>query len=233
MSPFDDLDFVERFLQKRQSPRSLNNLLDTPMLLELAGDFQSKSVVEIGCNVGSLAEKLTETGLARYIGFDISEAFLARARKRIVDSRFAFEVLDANAGLPECSADLVLSGLTLNFVENAKLLLATTQRALSEGGLFVFSIRHPMRTSNLEGKRSDGSWNVRDYCEEGRRTHHWHGAECTIYHRTVSTWISMLAASGFQILKMKEPLLDPNKSLPDDMDHCLLPGVLFFKCRRI
>jgi SAM-dependent methyltransferase len=233
MTPFDDPEFVERFLAKRRSPRSINNILDTPTLLDLVGNVDGKRVVEIGCNAGDFSQQLATTKLAKYAGFDISATFVSLARAKVTDSRFSFEVLNVSMGLPTVTADVVVSGLTLNFVENIARVVLTVHQILPIGGHFVFSIRHPLRTCNLLGKQNDGTWNVRDYCDEGPRTYMWHGLACVLYHRTIGTWISLLATNGFQVAVMKEPLVERSSALPEDVDHSIVPGALYFQCIKV
>lgn len=230
MSPFDDPSFVARFLDKRQSPKSVNNVLDTPTLMRLIGEIDGKTIVEIGCAAGDFCQGLTGTALAEYMGIDISVALLAAARAKIADVRFKFELLDVNVTFPDVAADIVVSGLTLHFVENIASVMKSVRRTLTRNGLFVFSIRHPFRTCNLSGKQDDGSWLVKDYFDEGRRTHLWHGLPCVLYHRTIATWSTTLTAAGFRILSLAEPLADMSNVLEEDLDHCTLPGALYFKC---
>src|ERR1700722_2685584 len=105
-SPFDSPLFVAAYLEKRDSPRSINNVLDAPTLLELMGPAAGKKILEIGCGAGGMAAQLFPLGLDRYVGIDISEAFIKRARERISDQRFDFLCWDANFGLPDFQAEI-------------------------------------------------------------------------------------------------------------------------------
>jgi len=79
-----------------------------PELLEpfLAG----KRVVELGCGSGLLATKLIAYGAASYLGIDIAETAIRKARECHVgqDARIAFAVGGA-ADLQPLAADLVIS----------------------------------------------------------------------------------------------------------------------------
>jgi SAM-dependent methyltransferase len=80
----------------------------TPELLEpfLAG----KRVVELGCGSGLLAAKLIECGAASYLGIDIAETAIRKAREKHAgrEERIRFEV-GGVADLRPLAADLVIS----------------------------------------------------------------------------------------------------------------------------
>jgi SAM-dependent methyltransferase len=80
----------------------------TPELLKPF--LANKHVAELGCGSGILAEKLVEYGAASYLGIDIAEAAIMKARKRYgeSDTRIRFEV-DSVAGMTPLAADLVIS----------------------------------------------------------------------------------------------------------------------------
>jgi SAM-dependent methyltransferase len=80
----------------------------TPELLKpfLAG----KRVVEVGCGSGLLAGALIASGAASYLGIDIAEAAIGKARERYDDhdSRIKFQV-GSVTHMPRLAADLVIS----------------------------------------------------------------------------------------------------------------------------
>jgi SAM-dependent methyltransferase len=70
------------------------------------------------------------------IGVDLSEAFLATARAGIADPRSIFCVGDARAlPLRDHCADVVVSGLALNFVPDPGLAAAELTRVIRPGGV--------------------------------------------------------------------------------------------------
>jgi SAM-dependent methyltransferase len=79
----------------------------TPELLRpyLAG----KRVLELGCGSGIIAGKLIEHGAASYLGIDIAESAIEKARSRHGNEvRMQFQIGNA-ADLPPLSADLIVS----------------------------------------------------------------------------------------------------------------------------
>ncbi|MET0916894.1 MAG: methyltransferase domain-containing protein [Burkholderiales bacterium] len=91
--------------------------------------------LEIGCGTGALTAAIVEKCLpSRLIGIDPSEGFLARARARL-GTKATFHAADALA-IParDAEADVVVSGLVLNFVPDTALAVAEMRRAAVPGG---------------------------------------------------------------------------------------------------
>lgn len=231
MIPFEDPKFVASFLEKRQLAKSINNAVDTPLILDLMGDLSNKSVVEIGCSAGDFCTNLLATSLKSYHGIDVSAVLIRKARERIRDPRFHFETLDVCTGsLNASKVDIVISGLVLHFIEDANLVFGLIRRIMKGNGVLAFSVRHPFRTSNPSEKASKSSWTIADYFDEGPRSYIWHEASFVLYHRTLTTWIALLSQNNLQILSIKEPRPLASEILPEDNDHASIPGVLAFKC---
>jgi len=69
----------------------------------------SKKVVELGCGSGLIAQKFLDYGAANYLGIDIAESAIEKARARHgKDTRMQFQVGSVGE-LPPLSADLVVS----------------------------------------------------------------------------------------------------------------------------
>jgi SAM-dependent methyltransferase len=77
---------------------------------ELLRPFLSnKHVVELGCGSAIIAGKFLEYGASSYLGIDIAESAIEKARSRHGnDARMQFQVGDV-ADLPSLSADLIVS----------------------------------------------------------------------------------------------------------------------------
>ncbi len=72
--------------------------------------------LDVGCGTGALASAVLERcAPASVTGVDSSAGYVEWCRQRIADPRARFEVGDA-AELPDGAADVVVSGLMLNFV---------------------------------------------------------------------------------------------------------------------
>ncbi|MGW9195376.1 class I SAM-dependent methyltransferase [Micromonospora chersina] len=93
--------------------------------------------LDVGCGTGALtAAVLAEADPAHVTCVDPAAGFLAHARDRVDDPRAAFGVGDARA-LPvgDADVDVVVSGLTLNFVPEPARALAEFARVLRPGGV--------------------------------------------------------------------------------------------------
>ncbi|MEU8181592.1 class I SAM-dependent methyltransferase [Micromonospora sp. NPDC049044] len=93
--------------------------------------------LDVGSGTGALTSAiLTQTNAARVTGVDPSEGFVAVARTRVTDPRAAFQVGDARAlPLPDRVADVVVSGLTLNFVPEPARAVAEFARVVRPAGV--------------------------------------------------------------------------------------------------
>jgi SAM-dependent methyltransferase len=91
---------------------------------------------DVGAGTGALTSAiLAGCAPAAVAGIDLSEAFLALARRQVADPRATFEVGDA-ARLPWASAthDIAVSGLVLNFVPDPAAMVREMKRVTRPGG---------------------------------------------------------------------------------------------------
>jgi cyclopropane fatty-acyl-phospholipid synthase-like methyltransferase len=65
---FDDAVFAESFLRRRREPQSVNNQIDAPSLLSMAGRLRNCDVLEIGCGAGDLAQVIVPFAPQSYMG---------------------------------------------------------------------------------------------------------------------------------------------------------------------
>jgi ubiquinone/menaquinone biosynthesis C-methylase UbiE len=98
--------------------------------------------VEVGCGTGALSSAiLRRAAPARLIAIEPSAAFLATARASIADPRASFVAGDAQSlPLADASADILTSGLVLNFVPDRARALAEMHRVLRPGGRLAFYV---------------------------------------------------------------------------------------------
>jgi SAM-dependent methyltransferase len=105
-SPDHPLGFLE-WIANRSSSSLRFRVSIVPELLRPF--LLNKKVVELGCGSGLVARKLLDYGASSYLGIDIAESAIEKARSRHGnDARIQFQV-GRVAGLAPLSADLVLS----------------------------------------------------------------------------------------------------------------------------
>lgn len=91
---------------------------------------------DVGCGTGALTEAiLSRTHPGKVTGVEPSEGFLNLARDRIQDDRAEFKLGDAlSLPLKDSEADVLVSGLVLNFVDDKQHALQEMCRVVKPGG---------------------------------------------------------------------------------------------------
>lgn len=101
-----------------------------------------KDWIEIGCGSGALTAGILKKGAPRsLIATDQSAAFIAHCRASKTDPRVRFVITDAQElRFPDGSADVVTSGLVLNFIPDKVAALREMRRVLRPGGSLSFYV---------------------------------------------------------------------------------------------
>lgn len=126
---FQDADAYEQ-LMGRWSRRL------APLLIGFGGLADGDRVLDAGCGTGSLTFALpTCANVAKVIGIDMTEPYIAAARARNTDPRITFDVGDACA-LPygNGSFDRVFSSLVLHFIPDSVNAVSEMRRVVRPGG---------------------------------------------------------------------------------------------------
>ena len=118
---------------------------DEPML-ELLGDVDGKSVLDVGSGNGYLCRKLARAG-ATITGVELADGFVKIARQRESAERLGITYYQASASsmsfLPDASFDAAVSNYVLMDIQEYEQALAEVFRILKPGGPFVVVISHP------------------------------------------------------------------------------------------
>ncbi len=94
--------------------------------------------LDVGCGTGALASAvLDRCAPSAVTGIDASAGYVAWCRQRITDPRAGFEVGDA-ADLPAESADVVVSGLVLNFLPDPAAAVRSMRAAAPRGTVAAY-----------------------------------------------------------------------------------------------
>lgn len=105
------------------SSRSLRYRIQVGVEL-LKDHVKGKSVLEVGCGSGLVAQNFIDAGATRYVGFDIAENAIAIANKRKQDKgwsdRISFHVGSIDA-MPAVTEDIVFSLGVLDWLTDAEL----------------------------------------------------------------------------------------------------------------
>lgn len=217
---------------------------NTPAFLKILPEVRNLHGLDVGCGEGENTRRVAQLG-AMMTGTDVSPTFIKHCREFESDSKaiksITYLVADANK-LPfdDQSFDFVISTMVFMDLEDLDGSLKEVNRVLKQGGFFQFSIVHPcFQTPGMrwvfdeQGKRIGVE--ASRYFEEGRIDDQWTFTaapehissrfkpfKVAHFHRTLSTWITLLVETGFVLELLTEPT-------PDDASIEKYPPI---KCMR-
>lgn len=206
---YDDKRVFERYQSIRTHTDAPNQTIEQPVVLEFLGDLQGRSLLDLGCGDAWIGRYALDAGASRYLGLDRSRRMLKAARRMLrgTTGEVRCQDLEEWRGSDTEVFDVVLSRLVLQYTQNLVRLLQVVHDQLRPGGLFVFSVEHPVMTSSYNGEIVDNiarAWRVQGYFQEGSRVDHWLDALVLKQHRTFETYISELRRCGFQLDQFSE-----------------------------
>ncbi len=215
---YDTPSFFDQYEKMLRSQLGLEGAGEWQTLKGMLPDFKAKKVLDLGCGFGWHCRYAIENGAESVTGIDLSEKMLSKAQeinnlKGIQYERKALE----DVSYPESTFDIILSSLTLHYVESFDPIAKSIYGWLKPGGYFVFSVEHPVFTA--EGGQDwaydkDGQkiyWPVDHYFIEGKRNTTFLGENVTKYHRTLTSYLNSLLQCGFRLKEIIEP--QPGESM--------------------
>ena len=81
-SAYDQADFFNSYMKRRNRKDSPNNAIEGPIIKELIGNVQDISILDLGCGDASFGKELLEQGAASYTGIDYPITFLKIYKNR-------------------------------------------------------------------------------------------------------------------------------------------------------
>jgi len=158
-----------------------------------------RTVLDIGCGEGWLARALAEHGVSA-VGVDVVPALIEQARKAGGGEFRISSYEDIAAGRLDVRVDLVVANFSLIGKESVEGVIRRAPSLLNSRGSLVIQTLHPVAScgdeSYADGWRT-GSW--AGFSEEFSDPAPW-------YFRTMESWETLLADSGFRILETREPV---------------------------
>ncbi len=197
-------------------------------------------MLEVGCGAAQCSRWLADRG-ARAVGLDVSHRQLQHAQRLDAGTGTAVPVVEGTATalpFPAGSFDTVFSSFgALQFVADADLAVAEVARVLRPGGVFAFSVTHPLRWAMPDDPGEDGLRVTMSYFD--RTPYVETDADGMVsyveHHRTLGDWVGHLAAHGFALQQLLEP------EWPEGHDRvwggwgpvrgALFPGTAILSCR--
>ena len=173
--------------------------------LKLLGDLAGKRVLELGCGGGQCSVAFALRG-AEVTGLDFADSQLAFARELAarngVEVDFRRQDIKDLSPFADDSLDIVFSAFTLMYLEDRPAVFREVRRVLKPGGIFAFSIDHPLfRKIDLEKLTLVESYNetgpaVDDLGELGTTT---------MYRYRVADLHNALVDAGLTVARLIEP----------------------------
>ncbi|MGM0846685.1 MAG: class I SAM-dependent DNA methyltransferase [Bacillota bacterium] len=207
-SAYDEREFFESFMSRRERKESPNNAMEKPVILELIGDVRNKKVLDLGCGDGIFGKELLAKGAENYTGIDGSKNMVERALSTINSQKASIQLGNLEKlKINEAKYDLVISRMVFHYIEDLDGLFREVNKAIKPGGKFVFSVMHPVLTSTFDhfsGKEKRTHWIVDNYFESGKRVENWMDHSVVKYHRTLEEYFSLVLSAGFTINNVKE-----------------------------
>ena len=208
---YDEGTFFDGYRELRRADSGLNGALEVPALRRLLPDLRGRRILDMGCGFGDFARYARASGAEAVVAIDVSRRMLEEARRLTDDAAIGFRrCAIEDFSIQGEAFDLVVSSLALHYVADYPAVVGRVFEALKPGGLFVFSVEHPICTAHPVGwvRDTDGTrlhWPVDGYRNEGRRDTRWFIDGVVKYHRTIETYVGALIAHGFRIEGLFEP----------------------------
>jgi trans-aconitate methyltransferase len=172
------------------------------------GDVRALDILDLGCGDGRYGRMLVDRGCASYLGIGASSRMVALAERSLAGTvaRVTHARID-QLDLQPAAFHVIVSRMTLHWIEDLSTTFARISQALRPGGRLVFSVEHPVLTSS-DAARTEGGrrahWIVDDYFICGPRTVRWFGADAQKHHRTAEDYFQLLRPSGFSVEDLRE-----------------------------
>jgi len=130
------------------------------------------ALLDVGCGVGILQERLNSSNYSCYVGIDRSKEAIGRAASR-QDEKTFFVLADVNVYLPTRKFDVIIFNESLYHIEDPISLVKRYENYLNDNGHFVISICDSEKTKAL-WKMLDAVYPIQD--------------EVQIRHKSLLSW---------------------------------------------
>lgn len=205
---YDDSELFERYQQHRAWSLNPNIVMEGPALFDELGPVSGLRVLDLGCGDAQTGRELLNADAVHYRGIDGSERMLQVARRTLEGTTGEAVLCDIeDLAEPAESFDLVLSRMALHYVADLGGVLRACRACLAPGGRLVFTVVHPVITSNDARENSTEprhNWVVDDYFVTGPRDQQWLGGRTVWHHRTVEDYVTELRKAGFALTNLRE-----------------------------
>lgn len=238
---YDNSVFFKKYSEMPRSKYGLSAAGEWEVLERVLPQLKDKSILDLGCGYGWHCKYAANKGASKIVGVDISTKMLELANLKnsawnISYSCMAMEDIE----FQEESFDIVFSSLAIHYIKDFDFLVRKIYKILKKGGSFIFSVEHPVFTAHGSQNwifNEDGEINhfpVDNYYYEGKRETNFLGEVVTKYHRTLTTYLSVLLSNNFKIKNVVEPMpsVDLLNSVPGMKDELRRPMMLIISVEK-
>ncbi len=239
---YDDSAFFEKYSQMSRSQKGLDGAGEWSTLKKILPDFRNKRVLDLGCGFGWHCLHAIENGAESVVGVDISEKMLETAIEKSTGKNIKYYCASIeDVDFEPDSFDVILSSLAFHYIKSFDEICKKANIFLAKGGKFVFSVEHPIFTSEgsqkwiLDESGEILHWAVDNYFYEGERKADFLGEDVIKYHKTLTTYLNGLLQNGFSIENIIEPKPDESmiKNIPGMKDEMRRPMMLIVSAQKL
>ncbi|REC49656.1 class I SAM-dependent methyltransferase [Chryseobacterium pennipullorum] len=238
---YDQPSFFDQYEKMLRSQLGLEGAGEWHVLKGMIPDLKDKTILDLGCGFGWHCRYAVENGAESVTGIDLSEKMLNKAQEINKHEKIRYERKAVeDVSYSDETFDIVLSSLTLHYVESFGTVTKNIYQWLKNGGHFIFSVEHPVFTA--EGGQDwvydkDGQktcWPVDQYFIEGERNTTFLGENVIKYHRTLTSYLNTLLQHGFKIKQIiePEPGSDLLKEIPEMKEELRRPMMLLISAEK-
>lgn len=210
-----------------------NTLYDRPSLLSLIEGQKFENCLDMGCGPGAYIEDLKKIS-TNITAIDLSEQFIEIISNKYPDIKsYSCDIAKGLDQESDCSFDLVISPLTIHYIEDFERLFLEINRVLRPSGVFVFSTHHPV--IDFRDSKS-GNYFEREYLTQIWNTLGDLKTEVSFYRRSLNETMNALFKAGFVVEGFSEG--KPSKKIKEISEKLYTklstkPQFIFIKARKI
>ena len=172
-------------------------------------------------------------------GFGAGHRFVGENAGSGAENQSAGRALEDYA-YPAETYDIVISSLTLHYIEDLSALFRKVAQTLRTGGEFIFSMEHPIFTAEGSQQWLDQTsagnpvWPVTRYFLDGRRDSIFLDAPVVKYHHSLTTIVQALLSTGFELEDIQEPqpTAELIREVPQMDEELHRPMMIIFKAKK-
>ncbi|NTU47104.1 class I SAM-dependent methyltransferase [Candidatus Roizmanbacteria bacterium] len=123
--------------------KATNDVTELPTVLYLLGDLKNKQLLDMGCGLGKHAKEFVKRG-AIVTGYDTSEKMVKLSQEYCSGKGTFLRATHESVSFGFNSFDVVNASYTIGYSNKLDLIFSKVHSWLKPGGIFTFSIPHPL-----------------------------------------------------------------------------------------